>query len=306
MIRPFTEIEQRYEIEWTRELGHGHYSQVFPGFKKLRNGRAMRVAAKRIPRNRTKNEILQREITALAKLKHTNIMRLYDVYYDDNIVVLVLEYLGGGELFKRIAENGPYKEHEARRHAHGLLDAIRTMHAHGIIHRDLKPENLVLAESRLESTVKISDFGLSRIVLREDENRTMMTVCGTQSYAAPEVNLSRFNKEKRAAYSSKCDIWSMGVILYVMLAGYHPMDPYGSVTDDEITDRARKGIYDFDDPAWEIISYEAKDLVRSMMQVVPERRFDAAQCLAHAWFDAEARVEQGVRENMRRMVDSIY
>ncbi len=129
-----------------------------------------------------------------------------------------MELLEGGELFSRIVNSGAYTEREASKHFRRITEALKFMHENNIVHRDLKPENLVLSTTDLDSDIKISDFGLSK-VLCEGQN-AMTTVCGTSAYAAPEVGLS-------SSYGPEVDTWSIGVIIFVVLAAYHPFDPYG-------------------------------------------------------------------------------
>jgi len=130
---------------------------------------------------------------------------------------LALEFLGGGELFTRIVSNGAYSERDASRHMRKIGEALKWMHDRGIVHRDLKPENLVLASDTLDSEIKISDFGLSKILLNDDD--TIMTVCGTKAYSAPEVGFG-MPRGTSQGYSNKVDMWSLGVIIYVIVAAY--------------------------------------------------------------------------------------
>jgi len=214
-VRPMNELKMHYRVDWTStgELGRGHFAQVYKGAEAREGGRP--VACKRIARSLTRAGTLHNEIKALSACQgHPNIVALYDVFFDDIYVVLVLEYLGGGELFARIIQGGAYSERDASRHAKSLASALSYMHARGIVHRDLKPENLVLSEPRLDSPIKISDFGLSKII--SDDTETMKTVCGTRAYSAPEVNFGH----KASSYTAKVDVWSLGVILYILLGGY--------------------------------------------------------------------------------------
>jgi len=153
------------------------------------------------------------------------------------------------------------------------------MHGRGIVHRDLKPENLVLVDKTLDSEIKISDFGLSKI-LKEDQ-ATMQTVCGTRAYSAPEVNFG--GPPRSGKYNEKVDTWSLGVILYVILAAYHPFDPYGESNDQEIWSRICKGKWDFNDEVWQSISNQAKDLILNLICLDVNKRYDAAQILEHPW-----------------------
>ena len=278
-LRPMSELSLYYDVNWgpSGELGRGHFAKVYRG-KHRQTGK--KVAAKRINRSATKTDTLHNEIKALARLSHPNIVRLYDVFFDDVFVVLMLEFLGGGELFARIIKGGAYSERDAARHFRELAEALRYMHSHGIVHRDLKPENLVLLEPRLDSVIKISDFGLSKILSGDD---SMVTVCGTRAYAAPEINFAHDPTKKGKKYTSKVDVWSLGVILYVILGAYHPFDPYGTYKDDEIWSKITQGDWSFNDKVWDGISEQAKDLLKKMICVDPDKRYSIDQVLNHPW-----------------------
>lgn len=279
-LRMMHELPNYYEVNFTPngELGRGHFAKVYRGKHKASG---VKVAAKRILRSGSKTETLHNEIKALARLSHPNIVRLYDVFYDDVYVVLILELLAGGELFGRIVKGGAYSERDAARHFRDLASAIAYMHANKIVHRDLKPENLVLAEPRMDSVIKISDFGLSKIL--DPMGDSMYTVCGTRAYSAPEINFGNDPSRKGKPYTAKVDVWSMGVILYVILGAYHPFDPYGSYDNDEIWKRITRGQWDFKDRVWETVSPKAKDLLSGMICVDPDRRLSMEQVLHHPW-----------------------
>ena len=190
-----------------------------------------------------------------------------------------MELLAGGELFERIVSNGAYSERDASQHIRKIASALKFMHRRGIVHRDLKPENLVLVDKSPDSDIKISDFGLSKI-LKEDQ-ATMQTVCGTRAYSAPEVNFG--GPPRSGKYNEKVDTWSLGVILYVILAAYHPFDPYGESNDQEIWSRICRGAWDFNDEVWTSISTEAKDLITHLICVDASKRYSADQILEHPW-----------------------
>lgn len=303
-VRKMQYLKESYDVDFddlSTVLGKGHFATVYRGQDKRPNGLlslrprignetsatsldSTRVAVKRISRSITKIHALVTEVKALCKVAgHPNIVRLYDVFYDDQYVVLILEYLAGGELFTRIVKGGAYSERDASIHIRKITQALQYMHDNGVVHRDLKPENLVLAEARLDSEIKISDFGLSRL-LRSDEH-TMITVCGTKAYSAPEIDFGA-KKERRkptSLYTNKVDTWSLGVILYVILAAYHPFDPYGRDSDSVIWERIVRGEWDFNDKVWTKISVEAKDLICHLICVEPDMRYDTKDILIHPW-----------------------
>lgn len=243
--------------------------------------------------------------------RHPNIVELKDVFLTETEVLLVMELLTGGELFDRMVEAGPYSEVEASRHIRKIGEALRFIHSKGIVHRDLKPENLLLVDKSPTSELKIADFGLSKIV-DNINSATMTTVCGTWAYCSPEVrrpgmmamttphqvhNLATPGPEGGAgptvmvpSYNFKVDLWSTGVILYVILAAFHPFDPDGTCSDQQLWSNICKGVFTFDDPAWEGISEGAKDLIRHLIVVDPEKRYGTEELLRHPWVTQSAEV----------------
>ena len=182
-------------------------------------------------------------------------------------VMLVMELLKGGELFDRLSSVGPYSEKDAADQVRSIADALAFLHSKGIIHRDLKPENLILLDDTPDSPLRVCDFGLSRIIDVEtphNEADSAKTICGTWAYQAPEV------KALAGHYDQSVDMWSLGVILFVILAAYHPFDVMGQATDDQIVEDARRGNWNFEDPegdAWATISEGAKDLIANLIVV---------------------------------------
>jgi hypothetical protein len=191
-----------------------------------------------------KMETLFREAEILMRLKHPNIIRVIDVFDEDDDVVIITEYAQGGELFETLVEHGNFSEATARAIMRQALDAVSYLHRHNIVHRDLKPENMLLfditnsgghvhsgsaeytaAEHRRRVddpsrwVLKLSDFGVARSLER---GASASTFCGSPQYVAPEVLSARDSPE--AGYSNGVDTWSLGVILYVMLCGYLPFD----------------------------------------------------------------------------------
>jgi calcium/calmodulin-dependent protein kinase I len=141
----------------------------------------------------------------LSQLDHPNVLKIIEIFDEEDCIYLVLELLGGGELFDRIVEKENYSEKEAAETVRPIVDAIRYCHSLGIIHRDLKPENLLYMTPSDNSIIKITDFGLARFV----ENEMATTACGTPNYVAPEIITGK-------GYSKEVDLWSIGVIIYIM------------------------------------------------------------------------------------------
>jgi len=225
---------------------------------------------------------LEREIDIMKKLQHPNIIQLMEVIDTPQTLYLVLEFAGGGELFDAIVNKGQYSEPEAINIVKQILEAIQYIHDNGIAHRDLKPENLLLADSKDgKEFVKIADFGLSKDFGEE----ALQTSCGTPDYVAPEVLMGE-------PYDMAVDIWSIGVITYVLLCGFPPF--YGDVQK-ELFDNIMSGNYDFPDPEWTDVSEEAKDFIKKILVVNPAKRMTAEEALQHPW------ILQGAKKSLKRL-----
>jgi len=269
------EIPEGVESKYTmgKEIGRGGFSIVYNGTSKATG---KKVAIKVIDKKKQDGEqlvLLQREIDIMKRLKHPNIVALYDVFDDPTHISLVLEYVSGGELYDEIVKRGSFTESDACTVLRQVLSATEYLHENGIAHRDLKPENLLISSESGGLQVKIADFGLSKDF--SDSNQ-MTTCCGSPSYVAPEVL-------QQGQYNNSCDIWSIGVILYVLLSGFLPF--FGE-TQEELFDKILTGSYSFANKVWDEISPTAKDLVTKMLTINEEDRPTAKQCLEHPWFKA--------------------
>jgi len=249
-------------------------SQLCTLQKKKSNGDV--VAVKIIDKNPDHEEelqLLQREIDIMRKLRHKNIIALHEVYDEPEKIYLVMELVTGGELFDQIVSKGTYSERDAANTVRQILEAVEYMHANGIAHRDLKPENLLCSGSSNE-IIKVTDFGLSK----DFATGSLKTSCGTPDYVAPEVL-------KGQTYDNSVDIWSIGVITYILLCGFPPF--YGT-TDQQIFEKILKGQYDFPSPDWDNISAEAKQFISSILVLDYNQRPSASDCLANNWIEAKA------------------
>lgn len=212
---------------------------------------------------------MQEEYNVMKQIEHPNVVKLYDMYQSPKKVYMVLELLTGGELFDRIVSKGNYSEQQAAEVMRDLCKALKYLHGKNIVHRDLKPENILYSSPRDDATIKITDFGLAKA----SNVNNMSTACGTPGYVAPEVLKSK-------EYGPAVDVWSAGVILYILLCGFPPFYHRDTL---ELYKQIKKGQYAFPDPYWTDISAEAKDLVQRMLTVNPELRFTPDQVLAHPW-----------------------
>ena len=205
------------------------------------------------------------EINLLKSLDHPNIMKIYEYFADEQQFYIVSEYCEGGELFDFIQSRGTMNETIIAKIFHQIMSALLYCHNHQIIHRDIKPEILLLKE-QIESDdsdfdIKLIDFGAS---LQIDNKKKANQVVGTPYYVAPEVLMG--------SYDSKCDIWSAGVILYIMLCGYPPF--YGD-NDDEILQKVILGDYQMEGEEWDQVSQDAKDLIRKTICFDSRNRYNA-------------------------------
>jgi len=251
-------------------LGTGTYGAVFKATHKItKETRAVKAIAKAKVKN---PESFKNEISIMKKLDHPNIIKLYEIFEDTRYIYLVMELCTGGELFDRISTKGHFTEAEAADVFGQIMHALVYCHSFNICHRDLKPENFLYLNTNEDSPLKIIDFGLSKVY---QANTAMTTRAGTPYYIAPEVLEGR--------YEQSCDIWSAGVILYILLCGYPPF--YGN-SDRQILEAVKKGKYDFDSDEWKSVSKEAKDLIQRMI-TVEDKRLTAAQVLEHPWFKNE-------------------
>ena len=258
----------KYIVE--KEIGAGGYARCLL-VKNKTTGQL--YACKELQKNKLNNVAsLKSEIQILIKLDHPNIIKLYEIYENDNYIYLVMELCTGGELFDRIiqkTEQGKqFTEKEVAKIFQQMMSAINYCHSNKIVHRDLKPENLLLASQDENSPIKVIDFGMSRIF---NDKQAMFDKVGTAYYISPEV-LDGF-------YDEKCDIWSAGVILYILLCGY---PPFNGNDDDEIFESIRKRKFVYPDAEWANISSEAKDLINKMLSE-PLNRLTAEQVLCHPW-----------------------
>ena len=220
---------------------------------------------------------LKNEISVLNELKHEHITRLYEVFEEKRFWYIVTEKMTGGELFDRIVSKSFYNEKEARDVCKILFEAIGFCHSKSVAHRDLKPESLLLKSDKNDSDVKIANFGFAKKVQTPN---LLTTQCGTPGYVAPEIL-------EGIAYGTKCDMWSLGVIIYIILGGYPPFNEQNQF---ELFREIRKGQYEFHKEYWGSVSADAKDLISSLLTVQPSKRITADQALQHRWMLQDARV----------------
>ncbi|EFN51045.1 hypothetical protein CHLNCDRAFT_37582, partial [Chlorella variabilis] len=220
-----------------------------------------------------------REISSMLGLEHPNVVGLREYFVESNRVYLIMELLRGGELLDAVNTHGPFSEEDARTIFLQLMRGVQYLHSVGVVHRDLKLDNLLLAKKGDISCLKIADFGVamkgSPAVLN-----SMRTVCGSPQYIAPEVICA--GKKRDAAstdadldgYGPACDLWSCGVILFMLLGGY---PPFWHESKPQLLEAVERGEFEFADPVWQEVSWQAKDLVSKLLVVDPDKRLTPAQ-----------------------------
>ncbi|XP_067927940.1 calcium/calmodulin-dependent protein kinase type IV-like isoform X2 [Watersipora subatra] len=258
-----------------KELGKGATSTVYRCEQK---GTGQPWAVK-IINKKVDKKVVKTECGVLLKIKHTNVIRLKEIFETPTQIHLVLELVTGGELFDRIVTRGFYTEKDASVCVKEMLNAIKYLHENDVVHRDLKPENLLYESVAEDSPLKIADFGLSKIIGPEVQ---MQTVCGTPGYCAPEILTG-------SKYTPAVDMWSIGVITYILLCGYEPF--YSDEGEQAMFKKILKCEYHFHEPWWNDISENAKDLVKKLLVFDPSKRLTASQALAHSWVKGTAKVD---------------
>jgi len=274
--------KKTFDSEYKRgkTLGEGAFSVVIEATKKS-SGESFAVKVVTKSKLTKEDEIaLKDEIQVLGDLKHPHIIRLYDVYEEKDFWYLVTEKMMGGELFDRIVSKSFYNEKEARDVCKILFESIGFCHQHSVAHRDLKPENLLLRSEENDSEIKIADFGFAKKVLTPN---SLTTQCGTPGYVAPEIL-------EGLPYDTQSDMWSLGVIVYILLGGY---PPFIEQNQRELFRKIRKGQYEFHEEYWGSVSADAKDLISSLLTVKPSKRLTAQDALNHKWMQADASVLAG-------------
>jgi serine/threonine protein kinase len=259
-------LMQKYEMG--KILGQGTFAKVY----RARNTKTSEsVAIKVIDKEKVVKvgliDQIKREISVMKLVRHPNIVQLYEVMATKTKIYFVLEHVRGGELFAKV-QRGRLKEDAARKYFQQLICAVDFCHSRGVYHRDLKPENLLLDEN---SNLKVSDFGLSALADCKRQDGMLHTTCGTPAYVAPEVI------NRKGYDGAKADIWSCGVILFVLLAGYLPFH------DKNLMEMYKKiGKAEFKCPHW--FSTDVKRLLQRILDPNPSTRISMEKIMENPWF----------------------
>mmetsp|Transcript_20530 Transcript_20530/g.51371 ORF Transcript_20530/g.51371 Transcript_20530/m.51371 type:complete len:689 (-) Transcript_20530:168-2234(-) len=269
-------IRKDYEL-LNEELGKGKYGVVRPAVKRKTGEKvAVKILPKVSPEGKDEVKFAMREIAIMERIDHPNCVAFYGTYESSRHIYIVMELVTGGQLLERIVKKDHYSETEAAKVFVQVVRAIEYMHSKGVVHRDLKPENLLYKTKEENSQIKVCDFGLGRAVAVEEAaggRSRFWSRCGSPDYVAPEVLM-------RNGYGMECDVWSAGVILYIMLCG---TPPFGHASVMIKFDRIKKGMFAFPDSHWAGVSEEAKDMVSCMLNIDPRTRHTCKQALEHPW-----------------------
>ncbi|CAB4263692.1 unnamed protein product [Prunus armeniaca] len=259
------------KYEFGKELGRGEFGITY---RCTHRETGELLACKKIAKSKLKTEIdvedVRREAEIMRRLpKHPNIVSFKEAYEDKEAVYLVMELCEGGELFDRIVAKGHYTERAAATVTRTILEICKVCHQNGVIHRDLKPENFLFTDSSENAQLKAIDFGLSIFF---EKGQRFSEIVGSPYYMAPEV--------LRRNYGPEVDVWSAGVILYILLCG---VPPFWAESEEGIAQAIVRGSIDFEREAWKKVSDEAKELVKRMLDPNPFNRLGVEEVLDHPW-----------------------
>jgi len=283
-MAPEQELKDMDSMGWTlgKELGSGHFAKVYLVTRKADGVTAACKIIKK-PKELKKRALVAMEHKIITEVDHPYAVKCYDAFETDDRMYLFMELMTGGELFDRIVDMGHFTEKMAQDVVYNLLDCLRYMHSKGIAHRDLKPENMLMSTKEKDAQVKITDFGLSKFF--DEQSSVMKTPCGTPGYIAPEVLHMR-------GYDKQCDVWSMGVIVYILLCGF---PPFYADNDAQLFEKIKRGEYQFLKPYWDPISDAAKQFVQRMLVVDPKKRATCEDLLKDPWLsDARSKSDDAL------------
>ena len=279
-------------------LGEGAFASVYRVQNKFTNIIcAMKQIKKRSSYSQGEEKEILNEISILRMMDHPNILKIFEFYSNKDTYSIVTELCPGGELFDQIIDKGPFDEQYTAYIMYQIFSAVNYCHQMNIIHRDLKPENILIIgkEKNGYPNIKVCDFGTSKIYERGTMEKKIV---GSSYYIAPEVIKRKYNE--------KCDLWSCGVIMYILLSG---RPPFGGRDDMEIIQNVEKGKFDLKSPPFDTLSSDAIDLIKNLINVNVNERISAEQALNHPWFKANKSQElyNKIKDNdtMRTLIENL-
>ena len=269
------QLRDTYKIG--NKIGDGSFSSVRRiKHRETLEKRAVKTIHKKYINDETERRAVMTEVSLLKIVDHPNIIRLHEFYQDERNYYIITEYCSGGELFERVISQRSLSESHAATYMQHILSVLVYLHDRNIAHRDIKPENLMISNNSNDAIIKLIDFGSAHVC---PKGTYMTDEVGTPFYTAPEV--------LRHQYNEKCDIWSAGVVLYILLCGF---PPFAGNSDREILQKVAIGRLSFPSPEWDSISFEAKDLIQQMICMNVSHRVSAREALCHTWFSNASRV----------------
>lgn len=286
-------VKETYAVG--KVLGHGASGEVYLVTNK-ENGR--QYACKVVKKNANMNDAqsMSTEIEIMKRVRHRNIVSMYELYETPKCLWIILELVDGGDLYHFLANAVEYNEVVASRQLKQVLQGVHYLHSMGVVHRDLKLDNILLSGALDQCEVKIADFGLSALVRLDEDGYDaeesgkrkryvkLKEMWGTKEYFAPEV--------VEQSYGPQADVWALGCVLYEMLTGEQAFPVREHDTEHKFYGRIAKGEYSLDKPVFQKISSEAKDLLKGMLQVDPVNRLSASECLLHPWITGKAHTDK--------------
>ena len=279
-------------------LGEGSFAAVYLVQNRITESiRAMKIITKTSNNSEEDEKEIINEINILKLMDHPNILKIFEFYSSKESYSIITEYCSGGELFQEITEKGPFNERYTAYVMYQIFSAINYCHNMNIIHRDLKPENILIVDRNKNNfpRIKVCDFGTSKMV---EKGAVQKKLVGSSYYIAPEVIKKNYNE--------KCDVWSCGVIMYILLSG---RPPFGGDDDNEIMSNVKKGKYDLETSPFNKVSKNALDLIRKLLIMDKDKRISAQEALNHPWFKEQKAKElynQIKDENVIKKLLSIF
>ncbi|KAI9309537.1 kinase-like domain-containing protein [Cunninghamella echinulata] len=268
--------EKKQNYEFAEELGCGTFGSVRRA-KRVFDNKA--VAIKVIPKKGVKGhfDMVFDEMKVLQELDHPNVIGFFD-WFESRAT--------GGELFERLFERGKFTEKDAVLVMKSVLTGLEYLHNHDVVHRDMKPENILFKTQDSDSDIVICDFGIAKVGNSEN---SLDTVCGSPGYVAPEVLL-------RKSYGAPVDMWAIGVITYTLLCGYQPFQAEDPV---ELQDEITHARYEFHERYWRNVSQDAKDFIKSLLQLDPSQRPTATEALKNKWMTGNEALDVDILDTVR-------